>query len=191
MNARECIGKYGGEKIDDEQKEKIMNNLTNYCVKPSAIVYVLFALAWVVILPVLGAGFSMAFEENNRIIAGLLFCILLVGDFALIAYAGGVKKVFLYDSWKKDCKVIKNHDVFKIKVEPAMHVVSSNFWKSKYITLNINGDIYDDFFEIPNDVYENLDNYEYYAYYFEHTKKELKSSRYIYQYGIYIIAEQK
>ena len=50
MNARECIGKYGGEKIDDEQKEKIMNNLTNYCVKPSAIVYVLFALAWVVIL---------------------------------------------------------------------------------------------------------------------------------------------
>lgn len=191
MNARECIGRYGGEKIDDEQKEKIMNNLTNYCEKPSAIVYVLFALAWVGILPVLGAGFSMVFEEYNQIIACLLFCILLVGDFALIAYTGGVKKVFLYDNWKKDCKAIKNHDVFKITVEPAMHVVSSNFCKSKYITLNINGDIYDDFFEIPNYVYEDLDNYEYYAYYFEHTKKELRSSRYIYQYGIYIIAEQK
>lgn len=191
MNARECIGNYGGIKIDDEQKEKFMNNLTNYCEKPSAIIYVLFVIAWVMILPALAIGISMVFVDYNQIIFGLLFCILLVGDFALIAYTGGVKKVFLYDNWKKDCKAIKNHDVFKIKVEPAMHVASSNFHKSKYITLNINSDIYDDFFEIPDDVYDDLAKYDFYAYYFEYTQRERRANKYLFQYGIYIIATKR
>lgn len=190
MNASESIGKYSGIKIDDEQKQKIFNNLPSYCDRPSVIVYVLFVLSWLVV-PILAFGTSWAFVEYNQIIVGLLFCILCVGDIVLIVYTWVGKNVYLYSCWKGECKAIKNHDVYKIKVEPATYAACSNFYKSKYITLNIDGDIYDDFFEIPDYAYEDLDNYEYYAYYFEHTKKELRSNRYIYQYGIYIIVEEK
>lgn len=190
MNAHECIGKYSGIKIDDNEKQKILNNLPSHCEKPSVIIYILFAFSWLVI-PFFAIGTSWAFVEYNQIIVGLLFCVLCVGDIVLIVYTWIVKNVYLYSCWKRECKAIKNHDVYKIKVEPATSAVCSNFYKSKGITLNINGEIYDDFFGIPDYVYEDLDNYEYYAYYFEHTKKELRSNRYIYRYGIYIITEEK
>ena len=94
MNARECIGKYSGIKIDDNEKQKILNNLPSYCEKPSVIIYILFAFSWLVI-PFLAIGTSLAFVEYNQIIVGLLFCALCVGDIVLIVYTWIAKNVYL------------------------------------------------------------------------------------------------
>ena len=62
MNAHECIGKYSGIKIDDNEKQKILNNLPSHCEKPSVIIYILFAFSWLVI-PFFAIGTSWAFVE--------------------------------------------------------------------------------------------------------------------------------
>lgn len=92
-----------------------------------------------------------------------------------------------YASWKRAVREIRNHDVRKIPVKPTEYIVSKGFYKEKYVLIEIDGDPFAEYFPVKDDVYDNRDTIELWAYYLEYTTKEQRKNRNLKKYGIFLV----
>lgn len=179
-----CIGDYGGTVVDAGEKRKIETQIGQFY--PGRSVRQMLSRGMV------ASGvcfFFVTFHFMPRPEMWIFFAlslVLLVGGIFVWAFGGCI----LYASWKRAVKEIRGHDLYKIQVKPREYVAGKGFYKETYVSFEVEGDLFAEYFPVQKDVYQRRNQAGLWAYYFKYTEKERRKNRYSGKYGIFIVGKE-
>lgn len=175
-----CIGDYNGTSVDANEKRDIETRIGQFYPDRSIRQMLAFCMVAAGIL-----FFFLTFQFMPRYIMWVYFilCLIcLVGGIFIWALGGCIP----YASWKRAVNNIRKHDLYKIQVQPLEYVERNGFYKEKYVSFAINGDLFAEYFPVKDGAQAEL-----WAYYLEYTEKERRKNRSLKKYGIFIVGRSE
>ncbi len=180
-----CIGDHEGAPVGASEKREIESQIGQFY--PNRSVRQLLSFCMV------AAGvcfFFVTFQFMPQFHMWIFFITsltLLMGGIFLWALGGCIP----YAAWKRAVKHIRKHDLYKIRVNPQEYVVRKGFYKETYVSFEVEGNLFDEYFPVQDDVYKNKYQIELWAYYLEYTEKERRKDRSLGKYGIFIVGKER
>lgn len=179
-----CIGDYGGVLVDANEKKDIETQIGLFY--PDSSIKQMLAFCMIAVGT---AFFFLMFWFMPQFIMWVFLILslaFLVGGIFLWALGGCIP----YASWKRAVKYIRKHDLYKIQVQPLDYIEHQGFYKEKYVSFEIEGDMFAEYFSVKDDVYDNQDKIELWAYYLKYTEKERRNNQHLKRYGIFIVGKE-
>ncbi len=179
-----CIGDHEGAPVGASEKREIESQIGQFYPNRSVRQQLSFCMV--------AAGvcfFFVTFQFMPQFHMWIFFITsltLLMGGIFLWALGGCIP----YAAWKRAVKHIRKHDLYKIRVNPQEYVVRKGFYKETYVSFEVEGNLFAEYFPVQDDVYKNKDQIELWAYYLEYTEKERRKNRSLGKYGIFIVGKE-